>query len=178
MERCTIKRRSEVHRCPAVPAAENAAARTTSAKSADGQTMAALLPPSSSRERLNCAAQAIFTARPMVVDPVALTSLTAGWATNASPTERSPVNNSARPSVSSPCSRAVCNSRPLSASAHKGAFSDGFQTRVLPHTSASAAFQAKTAIGKLNAEIMPTTPSGCQVSSSLWSGRSLAMVKP
>ena len=140
--------------------------------------MAALLPPSSSSERLNCAAQATLTARPMAVEPVALTSFTAGCATNASPTARSPISSSARPSGSMPCARAVCSSRPASASADSGAFSDGFQTSVLPHTSASAAFQANTAIGKLKAEMMPTTPSGCQVSSSLCSARSLAMLRP
>ena len=49
----------------------------------------------------------------------------------------------------------------------RGAFSDGFQTKVLPQTKANAAFHAKTAIGKLKAEMMPTTPRGCQVSSNL-----------
>ncbi len=44
--------------------------------------------------------------------------------------------------------------------------------RVSPQTSASAAFQAHTATGKLNAEMTPTTPSGCQVSIMRWPGRS------
>jgi hypothetical protein len=46
----------------------------------------------------------------------------------------------------------------------RGVFSDGFQTMLLPQTSASAAFHDQTATGKLNAEMMPVTPSGCQVS--------------
>ena len=50
------------------------------------------------------------------------------------------------------------------ASAVSGVFSDGFHTTELPHTSASAAFHDHTATGKLNAEITPTTPSGCHVS--------------
>ncbi|MNQ94091.1 hypothetical protein D3C85_1095920 [compost metagenome] len=60
----------------------------------------------------------------------------------------------------------------------KGVFSDGFQMHTLPQTSASAAFQLQTATGKLNAEIMPTIPSGCHCSYMRWLGRSLCMVKP
>ena len=48
----------------------------------------------------------------------------------------------------------------------------------VPHTSATAAFHAHTATGKLNAVITPTTPSGCQVSSRRCPGRSDAMVRP
>ena len=64
------------------------------------------------------------------------------------------------------------------ASAVSGAFSDGFQTMLLPQTSASAAFQDQTATGKLNAEMIPVTPSGCQVSIMRCSPRSVAMVRP
>jgi hypothetical protein len=64
------------------------------------------------------------------------------------------------------------------ASAVSGVFSDGFHTTVLPQTTASAAFHAHTAAGKLKALMTPTTPSGCQVSIILWPGRSLAIVRP
>ncbi len=64
------------------------------------------------------------------------------------------------------------------ASAVSGVFSDGFQTTGLPHTSASAAFHAQTATGKLNAVMMPTTPIGCHCSIIRWLGRSVAMVSP
>jgi hypothetical protein len=50
------------------------------------------------------------------------------------------------------------------ASADKVDFSEGFQTTLLPQTSASAVFQDQTATGKLKAEMTPTTPSGCHVS--------------
>ena len=59
-----------------------------------------------------------------------------------------------------------------------GVSSEGFHTTVSPHTSATAAFHAHTATGKLNAVITPTTPSGCQVSISRCPGRSEAMVRP
>lgn len=64
------------------------------------------------------------------------------------------------------------------ASAVNGVSSEGFHTTGSPHTRASAAFHAHTATGKLNAVITPTTPSGCQVSSSRCPGRSDAMVRP
>ena len=44
--------------------------------------------------------------------------------------------------------------------------------------SAMAAFHAQTATGKLNAEMMPTGPSGCHCSIMRWFGRSVAMVSP
>ncbi len=44
--------------------------------------------------------------------------------------------------------------------AHRGVFSDGFQTTASPQTRASIAFQAQTATGKLKAVITPTGPSG------------------
>ena len=64
------------------------------------------------------------------------------------------------------------------ARAISGVSSAGFQTTVSPQTSATAVFQDHTAAGKLNAEMTPTTPSGCQVSARRWPGRSEAMVRP
>ncbi|GAA3697542.1 hypothetical protein GCM10022204_11990 [Microlunatus aurantiacus] len=64
------------------------------------------------------------------------------------------------------------------ARAHSGAGSAGFQTTVSPAISARAVFHAYTATGKLKAEMIPTTPSGCQVSANRWPGRSEEMVSP
>ena len=64
------------------------------------------------------------------------------------------------------------------ASAQSGVFSEGFHTSASPQTSASAAFHAHTATGKLKAVMIPTTPSGCQVSIMRCPGRSEAMVSP
>jgi hypothetical protein len=47
----------------------------------------------------------------------------------------------------------------LKAIPQSGVFSDGFQTQT-PAIQAKAVFQAQTATGKLNAEIIPTTPNG------------------
>ena len=49
----------------------------------------------------------------------------------------------------------------------KGVFSEGFHTQTFPQTNAIAAFQDQTATGKLNAEIIPTTPKGCHCSNIL-----------
>ena len=88
--RCTMSRRSVVQRWPAVPAAANTMPWTARSRSADGATMAALLPPSSSRLRPNRAATRGPTSRPIRVEPVALTSATRGSSTSCSPTVRSP----------------------------------------------------------------------------------------
>ncbi len=64
------------------------------------------------------------------------------------------------------------------ASAVNGVFSEGFQTVELPQTIASAAFHDQTATGKLKAEMMPITPSGCQLSIIRCSERSVAIVRP
>ncbi len=57
--------------------------RTARSRSADGATMAALLPPSSSSSRPNRPATRGATARPMRVEPVALSSATRGSSTSA-----------------------------------------------------------------------------------------------
>ena len=62
--------------------------------------------------------------------------------------------------------------------AQSGAFSLPFHTQTSPQTQAKAAFHAQTATGKLKAEMIPTTPSGCHCSYIRWSGRSEGMVNP
>ena len=156
--------------------------RAARSRSALGATMIALLPPSSSRQRPKRAATRGPTARPMRVEPVADSSATWGWSTSASPTAAWPMNTWLRCAGASPpaaLKRATARSNSACvASAVSGVFSLGFQTTASPQTSASAAFQAHTATGKLKALITPTTPSGCHCSIMRWPGRSLAMVRP
>ena len=64
------------------------------------------------------------------------------------------------------------------ATPHNGVFGDGFQILMLPQTAAMQAFQANTATGKLNAVIVPTTPSGCHCSYMRCCGRSECIVLP
>ena len=61
----TISRRSVVQRWPAVPTAANRIARSARSRSAEGQTIVALLPPSSSSERPKRCATRGPTARPI-----------------------------------------------------------------------------------------------------------------
>ena len=79
-----MSRRSDVQRCPAVPAAAKVTPRTTSSMSALGAMTAALLPPSSRMLRPKRAATTGATLRPMAVDPVALTTGTPSWASAVS----------------------------------------------------------------------------------------------
>ena len=146
-------------------------------KSAVGATMMALLPPSSKillpKRRPTIAA----TSRPMRIDPVADTSATRLSLVINSPSSLPPVtmvlNPFGKPN-SSLTSFQIC----WQATAHNGTFSLAFQIQALPQTQATVAFQAHTATGKLNAEIIPTTPKGCHCSIMKWSGRSLLIVKP
>jgi len=142
-----------------------------------GATIAALLPPSSSRLRPRRAATRGATCLPMRVEPVAETSGTRGSSTSASPTSRAPMTTCSR-SSGAPERRAASCASARHASAVRTVFSDGFHTTESPHTNASAEFHDHTATGKLKAVMTPTTPSGCHCSIMRWPGRSLAIVRP
>ena len=62
--------------------------------------------------------------------------------------------------------------------AQSGVWCEGFQTLMSPQTAAMKAFHDQTATGKLNAEITPTTPSGCHCSYMRCRGRSECMERP
>ncbi len=153
--------------------------RNAKFKSAEGATIAALLPPNSNNDRPSRAATVCATARPMGTEPVAETSGNAGEAAIAWPTS-APVPTSTLATAGGTSSNSASTSVAIrwQANAHSGVFSEGFQTKVSPHTSASIAFQAHTATGKLNAVMTPTGPSGCHCSVRRCSGRSLAIVRP
>ena len=125
-----------------------------------GATIVALLPPSS---RSAAEARARRSGRrrgPCAVEPVAETSGTRGSSTSASPTSRPPMSDRAtgrRGRIAEARERRARSSA-CTASAVSGVFSDGFQTTGSPQTSASAAFHAHTATGKLKAVMTPTTP--------------------
>jgi len=138
----------------------------------------AIVPPSSRIDRPNLSAIRGATARPIRVDPVALTSGTSGFPASACPSSGPPRMTAESPGGIPSRPFAARSSSAWHARAQSGVFSEGFQTSVSPHTRAIAAFHAHTATGKLKALMMPTTPSGCHVSIILWPGRSLAMVRP
>ncbi len=140
--------------------------------------MAALLPPSSRMERPKRRATRSLTMRPIRVEPVAETTGTRASSVSAAPTSAPPISTCDRPSGAPPKATAARSNSACTASAVSGVFSEGFHSRLLPQTSASAAFHDHTATGKLKALMMPTGPTGCQVSIIRWPGRSEAMVRP
>src|SRR5690606_38618543 len=141
---------SVVHRCPAVPAAANTIPRRASDRSAEGATMAALLPPSSRIARPNRAATTGATLRPIAVEPVADTTGTPSCAASAAPTSPPPRTTWQR-SAGAPVRSAARANRAAHASAVSGVLSLGFQITGSPHTTARAAFHDHTATGKLKA---------------------------
>ena len=151
--------------------------RVARSRSADGATIAALLPPSSRIRRPNRDATTGATARPIRVEPVADTIATPSWAASAAPTSAPPCTTWLSP-AGAPTSAAARASRASHASAVSGVLSDGFQITGSPATSARAAFHDHTATGKLNAVMTAHGPIGCHVSISRWPGRSLAIVRP
>src|SRR3546814_5332211 len=66
----------------------------------------------------------------------------------------------------------------IEAIADNGVLGEGFQMQMSPQAAATRAFQAQTATGKLNAEMIPTRPIGCHCSYMRWPGRSECMVRP
>src|SRR5665811_781102 len=143
IELWTSTRRNEVQRCPAVPTAEKTMPRTARSRSALGATIAALLPPSSSRLRPSRAATRGATSLPMRVDPVAETSAIRGSSTNTWPVSRSPRMSCAM-SSGAPARRAASRASALHAIPVSSVFSEGFHTTASPQTQASAVFQHHT----------------------------------
>ena len=177
-ERCTSTRRVVVQRWPAVPTAPNTIAGTASSRSAISSTMIALLPPSSSSDLAEAARDALADLAadrrgagerhqrdaPVVDERVG----ELGAAIDEQLEDRRVACARA-----SPCCR--CAGRRSRVS---GVFGEGFQTETSPQIAARNAFHAHTATGKLNARMIPTTPSGCHCSYMRCCGRSECMVRP
>src|SRR5690348_6879667 len=152
-----------VQRWPAVPTAPNTAPRMAMVRSASSEMIIALLPPSSNNERPSLAPTAAPTALPIRVEPVADTNGTLVSLAIHSPTSRPPITRPLTPSGTLLALNTSCIIF-WQATAQRGVFSDGFHTHTSPQTQASMLFQLHTATGKLNADIIPTMPSGCHCS--------------
>src|SRR5690242_1023549 len=157
-----INLRVVVHLCPDLPTAPNTAPVNTIFRSAFSVMMIALFPPNSKIDLPKRSAVAAATIFPTLVEPVKEISGMRSSAFIKSP-QALPVTRLLTPSGTpffANTSAAIC----WQATAHNGTLEEGFQTQTSPHTQAMAAFQLQTATGKLNAEIIPTTPSGCHCS--------------
>src|SRR4030095_1906186 len=157
---CTITRRVEVQRWPAVPTAPKKTDCVAMSMSALGATINALLPPISMIVRPNRPWTVLATFKPMLTEPVAETNGIRASSANFWPTVlRSPISR-VKIAGSAPVSRQTRSAIFVTAIAVSGVFSEGFQTVASPQTAASAAFHDQTATGKLNAVITATTPRG------------------
>jgi len=96
--------------------------------------------------------------------PVADTMATLASSASIRPSSCEPSKTALKQSGASSKPATTRSKIACTANAVNGVFSDGFQTTALPQTSASAAFHAQTATGKLNAVMTPHTPIGCHVS--------------
>ena len=157
--------------------------RTARSRSADGATMAALLPPSSSKRRGEpLRRRRRDGARPMAVEPVADTSCARDRIGRPGPRRphASPTRHVADAGRRIAEARAAARSNSaVHASAVNGVFSDGFHTTASPQTSASDGvpgphrdWEVERRDDSDDAERMPLSPSFDG------SGRSLAMVWP
>ena len=167
----TISRRSVVQRWPAVPAAENRIARAASSRSALGADDHRIV----AAELEQHAPEALRDARARPRGPSR--SIRSPRPARCADRRPEPRRRRARPGPAAPARPAHRRSRAarggpaaITASAHSGVFSLGFQITGLPQTSASAAFHAHTATGKLKALITSTGPSGCHCSIIRWFG--------
>src|SRR5262249_26981907 len=164
MSSCTKRRLSVVQRCPLVPIAAKVMARIARSRSADGATMAALLPESSRSARAERLASRSPTARPIIGEAGGGTDGKGNIPTRISPSFLSPISKTERPLGAVPNLAAAFSKSAWVASAVSGVFSDGFQMQALPQTSASAAFQDQTPPAKLKDLIIPLGPTACHLS--------------
>src|SRR5687768_13396896 len=119
--------------------------------------MIAFLPPISRWTFLKNGAAFWFTSLPTAVDPVNDTTDTSGCVVSVSPTAGPPVTRFTTPGGTPASSRTLTK-----CTAESGVSSDGFNTTVLPHTSAGMIFHDGIAIGKFHGVIIEHTPSGCR----------------
>ncbi len=136
-----------------------------------------MFPPNSKIDLPKRCATVAPTILPIRVDPVAEIKGTRLSFVIHSPTLKSPFTKAQIPSGKS----LSFNTSAImfwQATPHIGAFSEGFQMHTFPQIHAKAVFQAQTATGKLNAEIIPTIPKGWYWSYILCPGRSECMVIP
>ena len=117
--------------------------------------MMGFLPPISRCTFLKCGAAFWLTSLPTAVDPVNETTATRGCVVSASPTAGPPVSI-----LTTPGGTPASSSTFTKCKADSGVSSDGFNTTVLPHTSAGMIFHDGIAIGKFQGVIIEQTPIG------------------
>ena len=148
-----------VQRWPAVPNPDQYAPASALSMSALGITTSGFLPPSSSEQETRFLPHTSPIILPTAVEPVKLIlfSLPSSTASTSSCPVVLPLPCTTLTTPSG--SPASCMMR-ASANESSGASCGDFHTQVLPHMMAGIIFQKGTAAGKLQALMMPHTPSG------------------
>ena len=113
--------------------------------------------PASACTRLPWAVPVSYTYRAIGVEPTKLIEATSGWVSNASTASLSPCTTLNTPSGNP----AWVHNFAISMDA-LGSFSLGLSTTVLPAAIAMGKNHIGTIAGKLNGEMIPTTPNGCR----------------
>ena len=142
--------------CPPLRNFASIAPVTAASRSASPKTMKGALPPSSSSGRTTRSLALLMIRRPTSVEPVKLTTRTAGWASSVSVT-----------SAAGPCTRlttpggipASSRQRIISTTA-SGAFSEARATTGQPAARAGASLRAWMETGKFHGVRLATTPAG------------------
>ncbi len=120
--------------------------------------MIAFLPPISRWTFLKNGAAFWLTSLPTAVDPVKETTATSGCVVSTSPTAGPPVTR-----LTTPAGTPASSSTLTKLIEDSGVSSDGFNTTVLPHTSAGMIFHDGIAIGKFHGVIIEQTPIGWRI---------------
>uniref|UniRef100_A0A2M4B1T4 Putative secreted protein n=1 Tax=Anopheles triannulatus TaxID=58253 RepID=A0A2M4B1T4_9DIPT len=154
---------------------KNAASRAISA-GASSLMMSALLPPSSSSTRPNRRCTSTPTSRPTAVLPVNESNRTRSSAARRRPTSVPPWQSVT--TGGSLFRRSTSATIRVVATLTSGVLGAPFHRTASPTVSAIAAFQPNTAHGKLNAEMIPTSPSGFHFSRIVWPARSDGSIWP
>ena len=163
-----------MQRCPVEKNALCSEMLTAVSSSASSSTTCGFLPPISSCTLARRAAQFCATVLPTATEPVKLTASMPGSLDRSSPiTEPRPMIR-----LNTPAGTPALAMISVSAQAQPGTRSAGLNTTQLPYASAGAIFHAGIASGKFHGVMMPTTPTGSRVISTLMPGRTEGSTSP
>ncbi len=147
-----------MQRSPAEPKPALTAESATRSRSASGSTSMWFFAPPSACTRLPCFVPVSYTYCAMGVDPTNEIARTSGCVSSPSTASLSPFST-----VKTPSGRPARFHSSAIQMAALGSFSLGVRITVLPAAIAMGKNHIGTIAGKLNGEIIPTTPSGCFV---------------
>lgn len=146
-----------MHLWPQVPTAAKQLAFKASSSLASSQTIKQLLPPNSRMVLPNLLLTFSATILPTAVEPVKEIKGNLLSSTNKEPISASPMQR-VKAALGTPFYSKMSTMILVQATPQRGVEGASFHMVKLPQTAAMMKFQAKTAVGKLKAEITPTKP--------------------